>query len=151
LKTKIDLFEVLENVDNFNLEYIDGLSEDIQKQVSNYMLLKWMACSNDADKIHRLASAPNKSLFELGKHPSLVMHLLASCGLGKKDFYKWKKKQARKSNKPLTVELLKQYYNTSKDDAVKDSRLMDFQSMEEIAEDLGRYEDIPKLRKEFNA
>ena len=38
----------------------------------------------------------------------------------------------------------------SKEDAIRDSELMNIESMIEIAEDLGRFDDIPKLRKEFN-
>lgn len=149
-KNKLDLFELLGKIDEFDIDYINSLSDDDKKQASSYMLLRWMACTNDENKVHRLAALPNKIIFNLSGHHSLAMHLLASCGSGEKEFYKWKKKSGRKQSRPVTTELLKEYYNMSKDDAIRDSELMDVDSMVEIAEDLGRFEDIPKLEKEFN-
>jgi len=149
-KNKLDLFELLSKIDEFDIDYINNLSDEDRKQASSYMLLRWMACSNDRDKITRLASMPNKIIFSLNKTPSLAMHLLSSCGSGKKEFYKWKKKEGRKQTRPVTTDLLKEYYNMGKDDATRDSELMNLDSMIEIAENLGRYDDISKLKKEFN-
>lgn len=149
-KNKLDLFELLGKIDEFDIDYINNLPEENRKQASSYMLLRWMACSNDRNKITRLASLPNKIIFNLHRHPLLAMHFLSSCGSGTKEFYSWKKKAGKKLTRPITSDLLKEYYTMSKDDAARDSELMNFDSMVEIAENLGRFDDIPKLKKEFN-
>lgn len=150
-KNKLDLFELLGKIDEFDIDYINNLPEEDRKQASSYMLLRWMACSNDRDKIVRLASLPNKIIFNLHRYPLLAMHLLSSCGSGTKEFYNWKKKAGnRQQTRPITSDLLKEYYTMSMDDAIRDSELMNIDSMIEIAENLGRFDDIPKLKKEFN-
>jgi hypothetical protein len=149
-KNKLDLFSLLKNIDEFNIDELNELSEDDLRQASSYMILRWMSCSNDRGKINRLATLPNKIIFNLKGNPMLAIHLLASCASGEKEFYTWKKKTGRKQTRPVTSDLLKEYYNMSKDDAIRDSELMDMDSMVEIAEDLGRFEDIPKLGKEFD-
>lgn len=137
-------------MDSFDIEYIDSLPENEKREINNYMLLRWMACSDDRDKLLRLAALPNKTIFALSQYPALGTHLIASCGTGSKDSLRWRKKVYDKPTRPETVKLLMEYYNMSRTDAEKDAKLMNLDSMIEIAEDLGKDHILNKLRKEFN-
>ena len=49
-RDRLDLFELLGKIDEFDIDYINDLPEEDRVQASSYMLLRWMACSNDRDK-----------------------------------------------------------------------------------------------------
>lgn len=147
--SRINIFNILNNIDYKNYQYYSELSEIEKKQVSTFMLLKWMACSNDPNKLLLLNASANKLLFELSAYPELTYHVLAVCGTGKKDFYTWIKKQPKDQKRPITVKLLKEYYNISTDDAIEDSEIMNMESAVAIAEELGEFNIISKLRSEY--
>lgn len=146
--SKLKPFDVLAKLDVNDFDYYSGLAADEKSQVSTYMMTKWMSCSNDKRKLEVLNATANQWVFGLSKHPELMYHLLASCGSGK-EFYKWKKRSAATSKRPITVKLLKEFYNDSTETAIADSAMMDLESMIEIAERLGYIEEIKKLKKEY--
>ena len=88
-------------------------------------------------------------MFKLSKYPELCFHILAACGNGSEEFYTYKKKKKKTAKRPITVSMLKEFYNTSTRNAIEDSKLMDVESMVSIANELGRWDEEDKLRKEF--
>jgi hypothetical protein len=85
----------------------------------------------------------------LAQYPEIVFSLLCSSGNGKKEFYEWRGQKKIKAERPLTAKLLKAYYNLSNQVAIEDSMLMNFESISFIAEELGEWDLIETLEKEY--
>jgi hypothetical protein len=147
--SKPNIFDILNSVDENDFKYYSTLTPDDKKKFPSYMLLKWMACSNNKEKISKINATLNKWLFTINKNPELIYHIFAACGSGKRDVYKWKKKKPRNFNRPVTTELLKEYYNISSFRATEDSEVMNLESMIAIATELGHFDKIKKLKKEY--
>jgi hypothetical protein len=146
--SKSPIFSILKHIDEQNYRYFSTLSDDDKKQVG-FMILKWMSCTNDATKLQMLNAVTNKTMFKLSKYPELCYHLMAACGNGREEFYTYRKKKPKTSTRPITVSMLKEFYNISTRDAIEDSELMNVESMLVIANELGRWDEESKLRKEF--
>lgn len=145
----MNLFDTLENIDKGEYQYFKKLSDIELKSIPAFLLLKWLSHTNDPNKLLRLNLSPNKNIFNLYKHPTIVYNTLVACGSGNKEFYKWKKKSKKISSKPITTQLLMEYYNISNDTAIEDSSVMNLSSMICIAEELGHFDKIEDLRKEY--
>ena len=142
------IFDILRNIDERNYQYYSTLS-DADKKQAGFMMLKWMSCTNDATKALMVNAVANKAMFKLSKYPELCYHMLAACGTGHEEFYTYRKKKPKSTKRPITVSMLKEFYNVSTRDAVEDSEVMDVESMVVIANELGRWDEETKLRKEF--
>lgn len=149
MKKNNNIFELLNNIDINNYDYFDSLTKEDQSKISFFMLIKWLAMSDSAEKLLLLNSSVNKQLFSLSKYPKLLFHTLASIGNGNSEFYKWKKKEIKDSKRPQTVKILKEYYNISNDEAITCSELMNLDTIIAMAEDLGYIDNIKYLRKEY--
>jgi hypothetical protein len=142
------IFNILKNIDEQNYQYYSTLS-DADKKQAGFMMLKWMSCTNDATKALMVNAVGNKLMFKLSKYPELCYHMLASCGNGREEFYTYRKKKPKSTKRPITVSMLKEFYSISTRDAIEDSDVMDVESMVVIANELGRWDEETKLRKEF--
>jgi hypothetical protein len=147
----LTIFNVLKKIDEQDFNFYNSLPDkDKSKTVPHYMLLKWLALSNDSEKVLMLNSTINKWMFKLNKHPGLMFNVMAACGNGNSERYKWRKFDKKTNSRPTTVELLKEYYNDSTESAITDSKLMQLDEMLEIAERLGYTDKVNKLKKEYN-
>lgn len=148
MSNDFDIFSILKNIDENNFSYFETLAPEQQTKVSFYMLLKWMACSNDSDKLLLLNATANKNLFSLTKYPKLIYHLFSAMGTGSPEYYKWKKAKNNISTKPKTVEVLQKFYSISTNEAIELSKLISVDDAVEMAHDVG-YNDIKSIKKEF--
>lgn len=146
--SKSPIFDILKNIDKQNYQYFSTLSDADKKQVG-FMILKWMSCTNDPRKLQMVNAGVNKHIFNLSKYPELCYHLMAACGDGREEFYTYRKKKQKTTKRPITVSMLKEFYNISTRDAIEDSEVMNLESMIAIANELGRWDEESKLRKEY--
>ena len=79
----------------------------------------------------------------------MLYHILCICGNGKPEYYKWIKKNQIENKKTNTTNIIKKYYNISTNEATELSKIMNLESVIEMAEDLGEHNLINKIRKEF--
>ena len=142
------IFDILRNIDERNYQYFSTLS-DADKKQAGFMMLKWMSCTNDPTKALMVNATGNKLMFKLSKYPEMCYHMLAACGNGREEFYTYRKKKPKPTKRPITVSMLMEFYNVSTRDAIEDSESMDVESMVIIANELGRWDEETKLRKEF--
>lgn len=87
---KLDIFRVINAIDNRNYEFYDNLSDEEKKEVSPYVLLRWIS-SVDGNRdiqeyyIEAVNELVNKDHWNLSKdHKALLWKLYASCGMGGK-------------------------------------------------------------------
>jgi hypothetical protein len=147
--SKIDIFEVLKHVDVGDYNYIQSLTDAERKTISPYIILRWMAFTNDKEKLLMLAASANQNIFKLHRYPELCYNLLCSSGNNKPEFYKWKKQKSKPTKRPITVDLLKKYYKIGTAEAKADSELMNLESMLAIIDELGEWDQIEAIKKEY--
>lgn len=148
--SKPDLFELLKRIDLGDYQYISSMSDAEKKSVPPFILLKWMAFTDDKNKMLMLASAANQQLFKLYRFPDLCYNLLCVSGTNNPEFYKWRKRKVVATTRPITVRLLKEYYKIGTTEATEDSILMNLDSMLAIVDALGEWDSIDGITKEYN-
>lgn len=149
LMSSSDIFITLKRIDRQDYQYFRTLSEADRAKLGHYMLLKWMSNTDDATKLMVLNLSANRVLFQLSQYPELCYHMLTACASGKEEFYKYRKKKPKSTKRPITVSMLKEFYSISTNTAIDDSELMDVDSIVVIANELGRWDEIKKLKSEY--
>lgn len=148
---KLDLFgKVLPQLDIGNLHLWETLSEEEQKGFSSYMVSRWMTCTSNAVQRIYVNELVNGLIYSVGvNHPELMMKLLACCGSGKKQFYKWIPQNSEKS-KSLSLKIIAEYYEWSEREAKLHLDYLTEDDLVELASELGWETDLIKaLKKEF--
>lgn len=147
---KNDIFEVLENIDKKNVDYFKSLTEEQQKQLSPFVLLQWMKNTKNDVQIVLLNEFVNPYVFDLGKHKELLFYLLTICASGKKQFYKWTKKETQKIKFPETINIIKKFFNYSTKEAQECLNVLSKYDIMEMTQKLGYQDDeLKKLKKEL--
>ena len=114
---KLDLFkEVLPNIDLRNKEYYSQLSDDQKKEISPYVLMRFVSSVKQQSLVdHHLIMVNeivNREFSSLSKHPELQWKLLCLCGIGTKQFHPWiaPGKKQTKSKLQQALSELKPHY-----------------------------------------
>lgn len=157
-KHKLDIFQTLEAMDKRDYDYFNRLSDEEKKAFAGIVIMRWMSSvkTNNVElqKWHLLTTNGfvNKSIWDpaLKDHTGLVYLLLASCGLGQKQFHEWIKAPTRKTGGKI-FEFLRDYYPTANNEELK--YFLDINSADdfiELAKELGYQNDeIRDLKKEL--
>lgn len=107
---KVDIFRVLNAIDLRNYDFYDNLSEVEKKEVSPYVLLRWVSSVNgnkDTQEyfIEMVNELVNKDHWVLSKnHKGLLWKLYAGCGIGTKVKHQYLK--AGSKEKAVKIEKL---------------------------------------------
>lgn len=93
-KYKLNIFELLSRLDRRELLIYESLEKDERKEVSPYLLLRWMSIVQDDADFEEyytciVNDVVNKGFWELSKYPDLQLKLLAACGSGSRTMHKW--------------------------------------------------------------
>ena len=150
MNKKVNIMEVLEKVDSFDLEYFNNLTEEEKKSVSPYTLMLWMGgCKSDI-QLRQLNVFFNSTVFELGTlHKELLYKLACISSDGKKKRYSWVKKKGKSKKYSTCVKILRRYYQCSTEIALSYVPLLGDEIID-IALELGEQDDtIKKIQKEL--
>jgi len=148
----LDMFEVLARIDQKDYSIWDTLSEDQIKEVSPYMLLRWMTGTNNDKQLIFLNRIVNTLLFSVGNdHKELMLKLLTVSSQGGVKRYKWQNhKTLKKAGTKLSLQAVKEYTKESERHAIEAMRLYSPQDILEMGEDLGwQPDEIKALKKEL--
>lgn len=147
---KLDVFEVLQRIDNFDLEYFNKLEPDQKKTLPPYLILQWMAGTRSEEQMLRLNTFLNYGVFNLSRHPDLLLKLALISSDGKKKKYNWVKKKGRSKKYATSVEVLKKAYRCSTKVALGYIPLLSSEDVIQLASDLGYQDDVlKKIEKEL--
>lgn len=74
-----------------NMNFYRDLSDEHKKEISLWLLMRFMSSSQSAKEHHLLMvnDLVNQNFSVISKHPELQWKLLALCGSGKKQFHPW--------------------------------------------------------------
>ena len=90
---KVDLGEVLENIDLRNLSFYDSLDEEQKKALSPFVAMKFASSIDEKSKLDikhhyiSMANTVNMNLWNISAHKKLQWLLLSIIGINKKMFH----------------------------------------------------------------
>ena len=113
------LNDELTAMDFCNKTFYRNLSEQHKKEISLWLLMRYMSSSRLDSEHHLLLvnKLVNHEFNTLRKHPELQWLLLSLCGTGKKQYHTWIKPPKGTKKNPLEQAILN-YYPLLKDDEI---------------------------------
>lgn len=153
MSKKLDIFRTLRAINDYDLDFLQNLKEDERKAFSPVVVAQWLrgADVNETYRIQMMNMLVNKHLFSLGgKHPDLIYKMMCvSCGFGDDARYQYIKK-GKQTKHPKTVKLLMSIYCCNDEHAHDMLVLLDKESVQDLAEEVGMEDkDIKDLLKEW--
>lgn len=137
---KNDIFEVIKNIDNKNYNYYDTLSDEQQKEIQPYVLMRWISTVNDEKKHidfnNKVNNNVNLYFWQLSKYKDLQYKLLCTCG--NKMFNKHLWVASSKSNIDKNFKMIKSINSSLTDDEIRFKyKNISASELKEITQNLG--------------
>lgn len=150
---KLDIFDVLRNINGNEFNFYAALDEQQQKAFVPVVVLKWMLGTANAKHLQRLNNRANRYVFPLHAHKELLYHLLCTVTTGKDVRYKYiKTATANKGSKPVSLGVIEEYYRYSSRHALDVLPLFEKDDILDMATFLGRQlDDVTKIKNEYKA
>lgn len=147
---KFDIFEVIKDIQSRNISFFDHLEDYEVKQISPFVIMKWLSGVKDKQQILLLNEVVNERIFLLSKHNKLLYKMLmTTCTLKDKRCF-WIKRPSKKSTSQ-SLNIISDYYNCSIDDAKLYMKSNSLEDIIDMAESLGHDKEvIAKIKKELN-
>ncbi len=148
---KLDVFQVLSQIDKKNTPFYDNLTEEEQKGFVPFVTMRWLTGTSSAYQVVFINELVNPFMFSLGSHKDLLYKLMTVCTTGKTQRYSWNKTVSKKTtNTPQLVSLIKQYYGYNNLEAIDALTILDKADLLDIAERLGKQKDeMVKINQEL--
>lgn len=107
----------LSAMDSRNKQFYANLSDEHKKEISLWVLMRWMSSSRNESHHHLtyVNDLVNVDFSTLSKHPELQWKLLALCGTNKKQTHDWIP-PGKRAKKNKLEEALIQFFPLMKDD-----------------------------------
>lgn len=102
---KLDIFWVLKQLDNKSFDLWDQLTEEQRKEVSPFVILRWLSGCADPEQLVMLGEVACACLFEFGQKKELMLKVLTACTANGSKRYKWinPKGSAKASSKAVQL------------------------------------------------
>ncbi len=147
---KLEIFPFLTKLSTKDWEYYEALDDDQKKEVSPYVIMRWLSGVSDARQVFFLNVAVNPYAFSLQKHKGLLIKLMTICTSGRKQRCKWIKMAKRKKPSSKIIDLVKSYFSYSSVEAEEALPLLDDETLLEYAKQLAyQPEEIKQLKRDL--
>jgi hypothetical protein len=142
---KLDIFETMKHVDDFDVDHFSELTEDQEKTLQPLVVMRWLSGTKDTKQIIRINSVINPFVFSLHKEKKLLIRLLLCCSTSKK-MYTWNKRKKQEKT-TLRSQLIQEYYDCSVKESLIYEKSISLEDLISMAEELGYdNEQIKKLK-----
>lgn len=147
--SKLDIWELLRNIDDNNREFLKQLPAEQRKGFAPIVALRWLSGSGNDTHMNNLNELVNSTVFNLYKHPDLLYGLMvASTPTGRKQ-YNWVK-AAKKKKTTSRVDVVRRYLAVSPHEAEEFAALYTPADILEMSEALNDTKEfIQKLKSEL--
>lgn len=145
-KYKLDIFQVLDRINQNDRFYYRNLSDDDKKELQFLVIMRWLSGTRVPLQIELLNHIVNPVVFEktFRQHPELLWFLLTICR--GKTRYQWMKKKP-KIILPIPIEIIKRHYGYNTKEATEVLPIFTNDDIIKMAEDLGIGDDEFKTLK----
>ena len=149
----LDIFEVLERINCNDFQYYHRITEDQQKSLQPFVLMKWMVGTKNMKQVGRINNYVNKYMFSLGTdHKELLFKLLCSTTDGLGSRYFWAKNAKTTSSTPMCIKMVQELWDMTAEQAKQSMILLNDETLLEIAQYLGRQSDeLTKIKSELKS
>lgn len=149
MSDKLEIFDVLKEIDKKNVGFYDGLSDEHKKQFVPLLTMRWLSSGTKLQTQLQNAIL-NPMVFKLHRHPGLLYKLMVATSDGKSKRYTWIKKKSKDKSAPTVVAVISSYYQCSKKDALRYKKQLSEDDILEMADELGYdKEQVKKLKTEL--
>ncbi len=149
-KNNFDIFDILNKLDLKDKEYFNNLTDEEIKKLQSFVVMKWMGGSFDKLKTIMVNEYVNTIIFDLNKHPRLVIDLLLICGQGRKLKHKFYKLSNKTNKYPISIKIIKEYFSYNESEAKNSIRFLTNGDIIDCATQLGyQIEQLKQLNKEL--
>jgi len=147
---KLDIFKLLDKISTKDWKYYRNLGDDEKKEISPYVLMRWLSGTRDPRQVVLLSVAVNPFAYTLQKHKELLLQLMTVATSGRRQRYRWTKLAPRKKSNNKLVDLVKHYFSYSSKEAEEVLPLLDDDTLLAYAEQLGyQIEEIKQLKRDL--
>jgi hypothetical protein len=148
---KLDIFRVLNALNEKNTGFYSELTEEEQKAFQPFLVMRWMSGTSDARQVYFINEFVNPYTFSLPNHKGLLWQLLVLSNSGRQQRYTWNKLPgSATSPKPASTKVVAEYFKYSTKDAVAALLVLSYQDVVDLAEELGiQPDELAKIKKEF--
>lgn len=149
-KHKLDIFEVLNNIDLKNRNYCKTLSDDQKKAFAPFVVMRWLTGTGNARQVYFINEIVNPYAFSLQKHKELLMYLMMICTTGKKQRYSWVAPSKKKKKTSKLISLVQKYFGYNQKHAIDALPLLTDDDLLSYATQLGyQKNEITEIKKEL--
>lgn len=147
---KLDIFGLLGKIDKSSSgDIYANLTDDEKKGFAPLVVMRWMSGTSDERQIMMLNSFANPLIFNLGKHPHLLMRVLQACSSKSFKRYQWLGVKGNKKNSE-SLKVVGDYFGMSQREVKLLNPFPLDSEVLQMAEELGYDKDaIKKLEKEL--
>lgn len=149
-KQEINIFEVLGKISTKQCTFYQQMTEEQRKEVVPFVLMRWLTGTSDRRQIVFLNEFANPYVFSLADHKPLLVKLLMACTSGKGQRYKWIPNKRTSHKRPISVQVIQDYFKYSSSEASEAVKLLNGQDVIDYAGQLGYQKDVlTKIKKEW--
>ena len=152
MSNKLDIFDVLKHITMKDTGWLQSLSEEQQKSFQPVVVQQWIKGAQRHPDSHIFGTNEwvNPFVFSLHAHPILLYKCLCVAnGFGVPTRYRYLRAN-KTTKKPLSIQVLQDYYNIGKEKAIDDLSLLSKPSIVAMAKRLGRQKDeVKKIEQEW--
>lgn len=148
----LDIFWLLGQLDKKRHDVWDELTDEQRKEVSPYMILRWLAGNLDEpEQLVNLADEAAPLVFDFGNDKELMLKVLTACTVGGPKRYSWVNfKVAGGKKSSLAQRLVEEAYKLPPKQAKEVMPLFSKEQLFELAEQQGwQADEVKELKKEL--
>lgn len=109
----LDIFWLLNQLDSSNFDLWDQLTEEQRKEVSPFVILRWLSGCNDPEQLVMLGDIAATYLFDFGQKKELMLKVLTACTCNGGKRYKWANPKGTTKTSSKALQLIALTYGMS--------------------------------------
>lgn len=146
----LDIFWLLGQLDAKNFDVWDTLTEEQRKEVSPYVIMRWLMGCAEPEQLVMLGDIANPCLFDFNDKKDLMLKILTTCTAGGSKRYKWVNPKGSSKTASKALRLIASAYGMPLRHAADVRPLFKPDELIALAEAQGFQKDeIAELKKEL--